>query len=116
MCIEGGECHRMAAVEEGTWGRLHLLLLFSIPLPWRFRAGTACRPMRCACPGDSRVQSRAEGGCHQGFGCTLQHGVLQRTRPQVVLLHLGTREGHQEQPCASDCSCGFVLTQIPVLG
>lgn len=36
--------------------------------------------------------------------------------PQVVLLHLGSREGHQEQPCVSDCSCGFVLTQIPVPG
>lgn len=47
-------------------------------------------------PGDGRVQQQG-----QGFGCTLQHGVLQRTWPQVVLLHLGSTEGHQEQPCVS---------------
>ena len=96
-CTEGGGCHGMATVEEGMWGRLScLLLLYSITLHWRFGAGTVCHPMGHACPGDGRVQQQG-----QGFGCTLQHGVLQRTWPQVVLLHLGSTEGHQEQPCVS---------------
>lgn len=63
--------------------------------------GLCVTPWGVHAPGMAGSSSRAEGDCYQGLGSVLQHGILQRTWPQVVLLHLGSTEGHQEQPCVS---------------
>lgn len=58
---------------------------------------TLRHPVRHAYPGVSRV-SDTEGELLPRIWL---HSVLQRMWPQVVLLHLGSTEGHQEQPRVS---------------
>lgn len=51
-------------------------------------------PHRTCMPWGRQGPAAGRGGCYQGFGCVLQHSILQAMCLRVLLLHLGSTKGH----------------------